>query len=52
MPASETAFEVMNELGKLDNAIEFIDLTKDDIESKKNYISLIKRCDEIDKKIL
>lgn len=45
------ANEIMNELGKLDDVIEFIDLTKDDMEAKKNFISEIKRCEEIEKKI-
>ncbi len=47
----DTAVEIMNELGKLDECIEFIDLNKDDLEAKKNFGSLIKRCDEMDKKL-
>jgi len=47
----DIAFDVMDELGKLDDAVEFIDLTKDDIEAKKNFGSMIKRCDEVEKKI-
>ena len=47
----DIAFDVMDELGKLDDAVEFIDLTKDDAEAKKNFGSMIKRCDELDKKI-
>ena len=47
----DTALEVMNELGKLEDAVEFIDLTKDDIEAKKNFGMMIKRCDEMEKKI-
>jgi tetrahydromethanopterin S-methyltransferase subunit G len=47
----DTAVEVMDELGKLEDAVEFIDLTKDDIEAKKNFSAMIKRCDEMEKKI-
>jgi len=47
----ETAVEIMNELGKLDECIEFIDLNKDDLEAKKNFGNIIKRCDELDKKL-
>ena len=45
-----TAFLIMNELGKLDDAIEFIDLNKDCLESKKNYSEMIGRCDSMEKK--
>ncbi len=45
------ANEIMNKLGRLENAIEFIDLTKDDYEAKKNYASLINRTEELDHKI-
>lgn len=48
----DTAVEIMNELGKLEDAIEFIDLTKDDLEAKKNFGSTIQRCDEMEKKLL
>jgi hypothetical protein len=47
----EIANEVMDELGKLEDAVEFIDLNKDDLEAKKNFGSLIKRCDEVEKSI-
>jgi hypothetical protein len=47
----DNAFEIMNELGKLEEAVEFIDLTKDDPEAKKNFLSMIKRCDEMEKRI-
>ncbi len=47
----DTAVEIMNELGKLDECIEFIDLNKDDLEAKKNFLSMIKRCDEMEKKL-
>jgi len=41
----------MNKLGRIENAIEFIDLTKDDYEAKKNYQSLINRTEELELKI-
>jgi hypothetical protein len=41
----------LNELGKLKDCVEFIDMNKDDIEAKKNFSFLIKRCDEMEKKI-
>lgn len=47
----DTAVEIMNELGKLDECIEFIDLNKDDLEAKKNFLSMVKRCDEMEKKL-
>jgi hypothetical protein len=47
----DTAVEIMNELGKLDECIEFIDLNKDDLEAKKSFGNIIKRCDELDKKL-
>jgi len=45
------AVEIMNKLGRIENAIEFIDLTKDDYEAKKNYQSLINRTEELELKI-
>jgi hypothetical protein len=47
----DTAVEVMDELGKLEDAVEFIDLAKDDLEVKKNFFMMIKRCDEMEKKV-
>ena len=47
----ENANEILLALGKLKNAIEFEDLTKDDYEAKKNFGEMIKRCDEMKKKI-
>ena len=47
----DTAVEIMNQLGKLDECIEFIDLNKNDLESKKNFGSIIHRCNEMDKKL-
>ena len=40
----------MRALGNMKDAIEFEDLTKDDIEAKKNFGEMIKRCDEMKKK--
>ena len=47
----ESANEIMMALGKLNNCIEFEDLTKNDLEAKKNFGEMIKRCDEMKKKI-
>ena len=47
----ENANEIMRALGSRKNAIEFEDLTKDDMEAKKNFWEMIKRCDEMKKKI-
>ena len=47
----DSANEIMRALGGLRNGIEFEDLTKDDIEAKKNFGEMIKRCDEMKKKI-
>jgi len=43
--------EVMDTLGNVENAIEFIDLNKDDLEAKKGYAGLLKRCEEMEKRI-
>ena len=47
----ENADEILMALGKLKNSIEFEDLTKNDLEAKKNFGEIIKRCDEMKKKI-
>ena len=47
----DNAVEIMNKLGRLDDAIEFIDLTKDDLMAKTNFQLMIKRCEEMEKKI-
>ena len=47
----ESANEILFALGKLKNSIEFEDLTKNDLEAKKNFGDMIKRCDEMKKKI-
>ena len=42
----------MNELGKLEeDCIEFIDLTRNNLEEKKNYLPMIHRCEEAERKI-
>jgi hypothetical protein len=45
-----TAVQLMDEIGKLDDAIEFIDLNRDNLEAKKNFIDIIIRCDEMEKR--
>lgn len=48
----ESAEEIMRSLGRISNSIEFVDLTKDDVEAKKNfYGQTLKRCEEITSKI-
>jgi V-type H+-transporting ATPase subunit a len=46
---NEIVQDVMNELGGIEEAFEFIDLNKDIIESKKNFSKMISRCDEMEK---
>ena len=43
--------EVMDTLGNVENGIEFIDLNKDDLEAKKGYAGMIKRCDDMERRI-
>ena len=47
----ENANEILFALGKTKNAIEFEDLTKNDLDAKKSFGEMIKRCDEVKKKI-
>ena len=42
----ESALDVMEELGKLDDCIQFVDLNTHDFEERKNFGNLIERCDE------
>ena len=42
----ESAIAVMEELGKLDDSIQFVDLNLHDFEERKNFGRLIERCDE------
>ena len=48
----ESANEIMMALGKLNNCLEFEDLTNNDLEAKKNFGEMIKRCDEMKKKLV
>lgn len=45
------AVQILQELGRLEDIFEVIDVNKDDAEAKKNYAPMIKRCDDIDSKI-
>jgi V-type H+-transporting ATPase subunit a len=44
-----TAVQIMDELGKSEDAIEFVDLNKENIDSKKNFSEIISRCDDMEK---
>jgi V-type H+-transporting ATPase subunit a len=44
-----TAVQIMDELGKSEDAIEFVDLNKDNLDSKKNFSEIVARCDEMEK---
>ena len=39
----------MVKLGSIDNSLEFVDLNKELIETKKPYNKMISRCEEIEK---
>lgn len=45
----EHAAEFMDELGKNTEGVEFIDMNKNNLEGKKNFYGMIKRCDNIEK---
>ena len=47
----ETSVEEMEELGKLDDCIQFVDLNVHNYEERKNFGSYIERCDEALKNI-
>ena len=47
----ESAIEVMEELGKLDDCIQFVDLNIRDFEERKNFGTMIERCEEALKNI-
>ena len=47
----DSAIDVMEELGKLDDCIQFVDLNVRDFEERKNFGNLIERCDEALKNI-
>ena len=42
----ETATEIMEELGKLDDCIQFVDLNVHNYDERKNFGKYIERCDE------
>ena len=48
----DRAIEIMEELGKIKDGIEFIDLNKHVMEGSKNFYGMIKRCDENEKRII
>lgn len=47
----ERAVEIMDELGKIKDGVEFIDLNKNIMDGQKNFYGMIKRCDENEKRI-
>jgi hypothetical protein len=47
-----TAIEIMDELGKLEDSIEFVDLSSNELDSRRNFAEMIKRCDESEKRIM
>ena len=47
----ESAIDIMEELGKLDDCIQFLDLNINYFEERKNFGNLIERCDEASKNI-
>lgn len=46
----DNAWDIMNELGNL-NCIHFIDLNKEEQVFNLQYASLVRRCEETEKKI-
>ena len=53
MPGNvEDSVKLMDALGRLEtDAIEFIDLNKDNIDTKKNFSPMLKRCEDMETKI-
>ena len=47
----DSEVEVMEELGKLDESIQFVDLNTNDFEQRKIYSNMITRCEEAGKRI-
>ena len=47
----ESSQEIMEELGKLDDCLQFVDINIGDYNHKKAYEDYIKRCDECLKEI-
>lgn len=47
-----TSHRIMDTIGNIpEDSVEFIDLTRDDLESKKNFAPLLKRCEDMDAKL-
>src|SRR5690349_314637 len=44
-----TYSEIMNELGRLEDMVEFVDLNKESIQISKNFSKMVLRCDEMEK---
>ena len=47
----DNADYILLKLGALQDSMEFVDLTKDDVEARKNYGQMLHRCEEMNKKI-
>lgn len=48
---SDQAVEILSEIGKMKDAIEFINLNENDNVSSKRYYMLESRCDDVERKI-
>ena len=48
----ESKLETMNELGKIDDGIEFVDINTNILENCKSFTPMIKSCEEMEKIIL
>ena len=49
---SQNEHVIMSTLGSIESSVEFVDLNKDMIETKRPYSKMISRCDEIEKVFL
>ena len=47
----DNADYILLKLGALQDSMEFVDLTKDDVEARKNFGQMLHRCEEMNKKI-
>ena len=47
----DNADYILLKLGALHDSMEFVDLTKDDVEARKNFGQMLHRCEEMNKKI-
>ncbi len=45
----QTCLQILNQIGKLNDAIEFIDLEKDKSQSNRAYSAMVSRCDHLEK---